>query len=186
MRRRSPATSPTQYLAALRNRCFSSKAVLLELLGQPGGFHGLLFLHEQAPLADLSLMDGEDEAEVHIDLDPALLPASTAPLGDEHLAPRRGINPEELDSILVPLLRPDSQGFQDATVPALLRRDAGQIGRLGDDDVLVAESQDALDVALLECGKGISDDLDVLLRHRPRSISRRAENHIRALAPDYG
>src|SRR3954447_8045441 len=171
MPRRSPATSPTQYLAALRNRCFSSKAVLLELLGQPGGFHGLLFLHEQAPLADLSLTDGEDEAEVHLDLDPALLSASTAPLGDEHLAPRRGINPEELDSILIPLLRPDSQGFQDAAVPTLLGRNTGQIGRLGDDDLLVAEPQDAFDIAPLERGKGIPDDLDTLLGHRLLSIS---------------
>jgi hypothetical protein len=98
------------------------------LLREPGGFEGLLLLDEQTPFADLSLPEGEDEAEVHIDLDTALLPASTAPLGDEHLVTRSGINPKELDSILVPLLRPDRQGFHDAAVPTLLGTNAGRSG----------------------------------------------------------
>jgi hypothetical protein len=50
----------------------------------------------------------------------------------------------------------------------LLSRSAGQ---LGDDDVFVAEPQDGFEVGALERCISLADDLDVLLRHRLRSIS---------------
>src|SRR5262245_51302841 len=51
-------------------------------------------------------------------------------------------------------------------MPTLLRRSAGQLRRLGDDDVFVAEAKDAFHIAPLDRGKGVAVDFDRLLRHR--------------------
>src|SRR5215210_8022220 len=138
-----------------------------------GGLEGFVLLYEQPPLAELSLTEGENEADLHIDLDPALLPPATVSGGDEHLVARSRSNLQDLDSIVIPLFWPDRKGFQDPAVSMLLARNARQLGGLGYDDVFVAEPQDALEVAPVERGKGVADDLHVLLRHRRRSISRR-------------
>ena len=112
-----------------------------------------------------SLTDGGDEAEVHIDLDPALLPSATGSRRDEHLAARSARNLHELDSIVIPLLWPDCERVQDTSVSVLLGRNSGQLGWLGDDDVLGANPQDGVDVASFERFESAAHDLHVLLRH---------------------
>ena len=79
---------------------------------------------EQLPLDDLFVANGEDEAELHVDLDPTLLaPSKGSDVGDD-LVSRRGSDPQNLDSEAIPLLRPDGESFENALVAALLAIDA--------------------------------------------------------------
>ena len=68
--------------------------------------------------------------------------------------------------VVVPLLGPDAESFQHPAVAVLLVRHARQLRGLGDEDVLVAEPQHAVDVASGEGIEGVAHDLHVLLRHR--------------------
>src|SRR5215204_1852239 len=79
----SPPTSPTQYLAALRNRCFSSKA----LLRRPGGLEGFVPVGQLVP-NDLPVPNGEDAANLRIDVRAAGSPARPNPAQRDHGLPR--------------------------------------------------------------------------------------------------
>jgi hypothetical protein len=61
-------------------------------------------------------------------------------------------------------------------VAVLATRNAKKLGRLGDLDLLVANSQDASHVAPFKRPKGSSHDLDLLRRHR-RNSTPQASRH---------
>src|SRR3954452_9581821 len=81
MPRRSPATSPAQYLAALRNCCFSSKA----LLRQAGGFVGFGWFREEAGVEHLAPPHPLNSGNRDVDVNAAPPPASPEPANSNNL-----------------------------------------------------------------------------------------------------
>src|SRR5919108_6536258 len=108
---------------------------------------------------------------LHLHLNPALLAAPALAGGYQDAVAMVG-HPENLDAVVDPLLWPDLKGLQNPAMAVLLRRDTRQLRRLRDDDVLIAKPQHALYVVPTEGVESVANDLHVLRRHRPRSISR--------------
>src|SRR3954451_5409581 len=168
MPRRSPATSPTQYLAALRNRCFSSKA----LLRQPVGFEGCLDLapakaeHFEAGDFPISQLPREEGALLNPSL--ASRHRSREKTQDDSLVtPVKEPFGFKTDVQDVPLRPPDGADFGDA--PPRSRLDC-----LGAVDVLdpgIDNGEELIEVPAVPGIDHATNDLHVLLRHHP-AVSR--------------
>src|SRR5215211_7329151 len=137
------------------------------LLPQPHGFEGLSFLQEQPPFRDFPVLQGEQERELHLHLDAALPAAAALPGSNDDLVGRVSEYPDALDTVLIPLLRPERERLAHTGVSVLLHGGGvQQLGGLRDHDVLVEGPQDAFEVASAEGIEGPNNDLHVLLRHR--------------------
>ena len=143
------------------------------LLRQPGGFKGLFTGRVLAALRNFSVANREDLRLHLIRFDAADLGAPAEPLDHDHRVPS-GVDqldrfkPEPLERV-DPVLQPRSQGLPAVDRPEVVERtlDAPVV------DVLGEMVQPPIKPAT---GKGLVGDLHdlhVLLRHRPRSISRR-------------
>src|SRR4051812_16713529 len=139
------------------------------LLRQPGGFEGLVRVGEPLPTNDLAISTGVQLCVTLIHVQPALAPP---PFSDEEhhlLAP--GVDDSlDLDGPVVPLVRPAPEVVHDRLMAAsnVAVRKVGPIPF----NVWVIERRGGLNTPRLPRIPHPPYRLHVLLRHRPRSISR--------------
>jgi hypothetical protein len=101
---------------------------------------------------------------------------------DEDLVAGSRRNPQQLNSIIVPLLWPNGHGIENTLVPALLARRAGQLSWLGNDDALVAEPEDSFHVATTVRSEYLTNDVYVALRHREQYLAKHCAFHAKRIS----
>src|SRR5687768_17133185 len=75
-----------------------------DLLRQPRGLEGVVLSYEDPHLADPRGIDGEDEAEIHLDLRSALSASPASSRRDDDSVAGRSGDPQDLDAIVLLLL----------------------------------------------------------------------------------
>src|SRR5262249_21371364 len=173
---------PEQAKAAAANLSRARRAALLR---QPGGFEGFIAVRIVLGPAKLSVADREDLCPGHLADSLAFLPSS--PLPTEGKDPVVTEVDVLLDAGLVafpagtPLVQEPAHGVTPSKeLPVGPFREPGQVPLV----VGMSVSEGRFEVASLIALPGASDDLDVLLRHRARSISpKRAAFHARQWWP---
>jgi hypothetical protein len=136
------------------------------LLRQPGGFDGLLRSGEVSKPKHLAVLELEQPSVRLFDPDAAPLPAKPEPAEDDDLvASIAPLVPDELPvpELLVDLLHPSMQSLSPFERLVLEAAD--------DLEVRVQLIRRKVPVAPVQATEPGLDQLDVLLRHRPLSIS---------------
>src|SRR5829696_7382356 len=168
----SPATSPTKYpvktTAFHAKRCFSSKA----LLRQPGGFEGFVPVGQLVP-NDLPVPNGEDAANLRIDVRAAGSPPRPNPAQHDHGFPRVNDSVDP-DRGLLKGIEEAHPGSECLGPDGVCIR-VGQPGRAEHHlTMVVVQLPSAFPLVPLPVLQNLAHDLYVLLRHRPGSISPRS------------
>jgi hypothetical protein len=156
---------------SLRNVLLRHRPRSISLLSQPGGFEGFGQPEVTLELHDLASEQGEDPAaRRRVELDAALAASRLEPPKSQNaiteIADFGGVEPEVLKG-LVRVVEPRANPVVASVRPSLGPTD----DRGGKGDLGVHIREQLLDLTASECVESPPHYLDVLPRHRPRSIS---------------
>src|SRR5829696_1580721 len=139
------------------------------LFRQPGGFERLLSIEKSASSSDLAVANPREDVDVHRNRNSALFPhATNVEIHEDRVAGRR----ERLRSHVkiaenAPHVRPPAPNAFTSAVGAWNIGELGEVVELG---IRFPRGYPLLVSASVERLDGPTEDVDVLLRHRPLSI----------------
>src|SRR3954452_16554374 len=146
-----------------------SRSPATSLLRQPGGLEGVVAVGVDLGARDRAGFEVEDRSSLLFDGSPARLACTTLPPEENHLV--TGIDqPIGFEPVIVEVLGKPQNGRHD-TFSAVIGTHFGR--PVKPDHVLGVVGEGSISFALLGRFEAGTDNLDVLLRHRPRSISLR-------------